>query len=321
MEKMYIKSRLDCPPPESRQLLKDKDSLIKKQQEKIKDLDAFTTRLRYERDILHTTLNQLIQNICNTNILKSQVSPNTKIPLVVEGTSGLSSTPPSSSSSSSNSTSSLQLVNSSHVPSELLVKTDVLAQSNDFSTDLAETLRAIQIIASAQNSLIQSNQAQFLNDDYLNYINTQLNNRLAGNINSCRSSLSSNSIKLDTFHSLSSSSNLVINPTSLSSLSLSTTPISSASSSLSSLKQKEDQEQQQVKQKEQDNEEESIHLSRLAEVRSFKNSVNSISSSMILSPNIKRTINKNTVNTGSNFRFKDCNASDGKVSFFLEFNF
>ncbi len=321
MEKMYIKSRLDCPPPESRQLLKDKDSLIQKQQEKIKDLETFTARLRYEHDILHATLNQLIQNICNTNSLKSQISPSTKIPLVVESTSGLSTTPPSSSSSSSNSTSSLQLANT-HASSELLVKTDVIAQSTDLSTDLAESLRAIQIIASAQDNLIQSNRSQFLNDEYLHFINSQLNTKLASNIDSCRSSLSSNSIKLDTFHSLSSSSNLVINPTSLSSLSLSTTPISSASSSLSSLKQKEDQEQhqlqQQAKQKAQDTEEESSHLNRLIEVRSFKNSVNSISSSMILSPNIKRTINKNTVNTGSNFRFKDCsNGSDGECFFYF----
>ena len=147
---------------------------------------------------------------------------------------------------------------------------------------------------------------------YLSFINSQLNNRLAVSssvVSSCRSSLSSNSIKLDTFNSLlSSNSNLVINnPSSLSS------PVSSASSSLSSLKQKEENVMNvchDVKSKESELEEERGHLNRLVEVRSFnKNNVNSISSSMILSPNIKRTICKNTAATGSNLRFKECSSN------------
>lgn len=130
--------------------------------------------------------------------------------------------------------------------------------------------------------------------------------------------MSANS-KLDPFQS---QSNLAINPTSLSSLSLSTTPISSASSSLSSLKQKEDTYEKRNSREEADTfklqelEEEKGQLNRLIEVRSLKNSVNSISSSMILSPNVKRTINKKTGTTSSNYRFKECpNSSEGnKIS-------
>ena len=107
----------------------------------------------------------------------------------------------------------------------------------------------------------------------------------------------SSTTKLDNFCSLSSTSNLIIHPTSISSLSLSTTPISSASSSLSSLKQKD--------QLELELEEEKGHLNKLVEVKSFKSNVNSISSSMILSPNVKRPINKNPLTTGSNFRIKE----------------
>lgn len=174
MEKMYIKSRLDCPPPESRQLLKDKDNLIQKQQEQLKDLEASNNRLKYERDVLHGTLNQLIQNICSSKhqTTKLQKSQGVKIPLVTES-SDLGSTPPSSSSSSSNSTSSLQLPQGADV----LMKGDAQELSGDLSSDLNESMKAIYLVSSAQNELIKSNQVQFLNDDYLMFINSQLNSR------------------------------------------------------------------------------------------------------------------------------------------------
>ena len=142
-------------------------------------------------------------------------------------------------------------------------------------------------------------------------------NRSSTSDDSCRSSLSSTT-KLDTYSSLSSTSNLVVNPTSISSMSFSNTPISSASSSLSSLKHQEMKclDLNNAKQHlDLDIEEEKCHLNRLIEVKSFKNGVNSISSSMILSPNIKRPISKNTITTGSNYRFKECTANNtGKLN-------
>ena len=54
----------------------------------------------------------------------------------------------------------------------------------------------------------------------------------------------------------------------------------------------------------------------------MKSNVNSISSSMILSPNVKRTINKNTIATCSNYRFKECDAniSEGNYIYLLNFH-
>ena len=148
MEKMYIKSRLDCPPPDTRQLLKEKDLLIQKQQEKLKDLDSTVTRLKYERDILYNTLNKIIVNV--GNVSKSSSVKDSK---TIE--SGISTTPPSSSSSSSNSTSSLQSPQNKN------------AIDSVASDELNENLKAILF----DN---KPNQMQFLSEDYLQFIQNQL---------------------------------------------------------------------------------------------------------------------------------------------------
>lgn len=100
----------------------------------------------------------------------------------------------------------------------------------------------------------------------------------------------------------------------MSSMSFSTTPISSASSSLSSLKQQELNRRELIvaANNDLDVEEDKNRLNKLIEVKSFKNGVNSISSSMILSPNVKRPISKNTVTTGSNYRFKECTGNQNR---------
>ena len=169
---MYLKYRLDCPPPETRQLLKEKDSLIQKQCEKIKDLEITLNRLIYERDLLHSTLNQLIiygsdQKLSNNS---KGISPSNA------ETSGISSTPPSSSSSSSNSTSSLQ---SPGAVSELS-KSGSVPSTVDLSTDLNENLKALSLISSAAHGDLMKNSkssVHFLNDDYLQFIQCQFNKK------------------------------------------------------------------------------------------------------------------------------------------------
>ena len=147
MEKIYIKSRIDCPPPEARQLLKEKDSIIQKQHMHIKELETTLARLKFERDLLHDSLNQIIAKnvIANSGIVS--VAPTVdKLP-----------SSSSSASSTSNSTSSLQ---SNHLP-----KADM-------------SFNAVSIVSNAQNELIKSNHhvIQFLNDDYLQFIQKNLAN-------------------------------------------------------------------------------------------------------------------------------------------------
>lgn len=171
MEKMYLKYRLDCPPPETRQLLKEKDSLIQKQCEKIKDLESTLHRLIYERDLLHGTLNQLIiHGSDQKNSTKMVISPSLNVESI-----GISSTPPSSSSSSSNSTSSLQS------PGALtdLSKFNSVPSTADLSTDLNENLKALSLISSAAHSDLMNskNSVHFLNDDYLQFIQVQFNKK------------------------------------------------------------------------------------------------------------------------------------------------
>jgi hypothetical protein len=52
MEKLYIKSRIDCPPLETRLALKDKDLIIQKQQEKIQLLEQHLETVIKQRDYL-----------------------------------------------------------------------------------------------------------------------------------------------------------------------------------------------------------------------------------------------------------------------------
>lgn len=52
MEKLYIKSRIDCPPLETRLALKDKDLIIQKQQDKIKELELNLEQVIKQRDYL-----------------------------------------------------------------------------------------------------------------------------------------------------------------------------------------------------------------------------------------------------------------------------
>lgn len=59
MEKSLIKSRIDCPPPETRQLIKDKDSTIQKLNEKLKVYESNQASLLSERDYLLNLLNRL----------------------------------------------------------------------------------------------------------------------------------------------------------------------------------------------------------------------------------------------------------------------
>lgn len=159
MEKMYIKSRIDCPPPEARQLLKEKDSLIQKQQDKLKDLESTVTRLKYERDILYSTLNKIILNVGSVSSKPGSVKDSKTIE------SGISTTPPSSSSSSSNSTSSLQSPQN---------KNAVDQTSSVTHEDLNENLKAILFTANSQAQHEKNNQMQFLSEDYLQFIQNQL---------------------------------------------------------------------------------------------------------------------------------------------------
>ena len=92
MEKLYIKSRIDCPPPETKQLIKEKDLIIQKQQDKIRDLEFCLSKLRNERDFLFNSLNHFIFSLN----LKEKKELETESQLTNSG-----------SSSSSNSTSSL----------------------------------------------------------------------------------------------------------------------------------------------------------------------------------------------------------------------
>jgi hypothetical protein len=52
MEKVLIKSRLDCPPPEARVLLKEKDLLIQKLNEKLRSAESNVHCLISERAYL-----------------------------------------------------------------------------------------------------------------------------------------------------------------------------------------------------------------------------------------------------------------------------
>jgi hypothetical protein len=148
MEKIYIKSRIDCPPPEARQLIKEKDVIIQKQQMQIKELEANLTRLKFERNLLHDSLNQIIMNNFRCNPKKSS---NCQVLL----------TPPSSSSSSL----SLQSPSSSMPDNQI--------SRNEDKLDL-EQLKAISILSNSQNDLIKSDNIQFLNEDYLQFVQNQL---------------------------------------------------------------------------------------------------------------------------------------------------
>lgn len=71
MERCLIKSRIDCPPPETRQLLKDKDSIIQKLNERLKTYESNQTSLLDERDYLLNLLNRLIKSL-NANSMVGQ---------------------------------------------------------------------------------------------------------------------------------------------------------------------------------------------------------------------------------------------------------
>jgi hypothetical protein len=63
MEKVLIKSRLDCPPPESRQLLKEKDLIIQKLNEKLRLVESNVRCLLNERDYVLKLFNSLIKTL------------------------------------------------------------------------------------------------------------------------------------------------------------------------------------------------------------------------------------------------------------------
>lgn len=77
MEKFLIKSRIDCPPPETRQLIKDKDLLIQKLNEKLKQFEYNINSLLNERDYLLNLFNKLIK-ILNDSSTLSNNSQNEK---------------------------------------------------------------------------------------------------------------------------------------------------------------------------------------------------------------------------------------------------
>ena len=52
MEKLYIKSRIDCPPLETRLVLKEKDFIIQKQQDEIRALETNLELVKKQRDYL-----------------------------------------------------------------------------------------------------------------------------------------------------------------------------------------------------------------------------------------------------------------------------
>lgn len=86
MEKVLIKSRKDCPPQDTRQLIKEKDFIIKKQNEKIKLLESNLNLVLKERNILFNLFVKLINNnfdvsnsdfkLCSTKSLNSLLSNN-----------------------------------------------------------------------------------------------------------------------------------------------------------------------------------------------------------------------------------------------------
>lgn len=61
MERCLIKSRIDCPPPETRQLIRDKDLTIQKLNEKLKTYESNQINLLSERDYLLNLINRLIK--------------------------------------------------------------------------------------------------------------------------------------------------------------------------------------------------------------------------------------------------------------------
>ena len=65
MEKLLIKSRIDCPPPESHQLLKEKDLIIQKQYEKLKLFEFKLINLGKERDCLLNLINNFLFSLNN----------------------------------------------------------------------------------------------------------------------------------------------------------------------------------------------------------------------------------------------------------------
>jgi hypothetical protein len=67
MEKVLIKSRLDCPPPESRQLLKEKDLIIQKLNEKLRLVESNVRCLLNERDYVLKLFNNLIKKVNFSN--------------------------------------------------------------------------------------------------------------------------------------------------------------------------------------------------------------------------------------------------------------
>ncbi len=118
MDKLYIKSRIDCPPLETKQLLKEKDLIIQKQQEKIKLLEHDLNKLKYERDCLFGSLHQIITS------LNSTPAPTTSITT----SNGNSSSSPSSSSSSS----SMSLFSQSSLCDLLLNTNDLNKLKHDY---------------------------------------------------------------------------------------------------------------------------------------------------------------------------------------------
>ena len=52
MEKVYLKSHIDCIPLETHYLLNEKNLIIEKQQEQIHDLESKLTRLKDQYDNL-----------------------------------------------------------------------------------------------------------------------------------------------------------------------------------------------------------------------------------------------------------------------------
>ena len=74
MEKLLIKSRIDCPPPESHQLLKEKDSIIQKQYEKLKLFEFKLINLGKERDYLLNLINSFLFSLNNNESSDSNSS-------------------------------------------------------------------------------------------------------------------------------------------------------------------------------------------------------------------------------------------------------
>jgi hypothetical protein len=60
MEKFLIKARVDCPPPDTRQLLREKDALIRRLTDKLKVMESNVTGLAEERHFLIGLLAKLI---------------------------------------------------------------------------------------------------------------------------------------------------------------------------------------------------------------------------------------------------------------------